>query len=269
MIPLTSFSTIVKERFTPVFVSGAPRSGTTVCHSLICTSNEVNDYVPESSYLTGIMDNFEKGVNFPIHNDDLFGSRQNLTNYGIEEISNLLTYLWMRLETPKILCLKDPLMIKHFNWIHKVFPNVKYVITIRSPDETISSKITVEKKLGNNINEDLISLVSKELLGYLQLILKLQETISERLILISYDSILDLSAIEKLKKLKEGIDFSPGNIWKSKFVENVQRPSPWITPKYGSGLENIEKSSLVLSPKEIDIVNSICYETYSKIIPYL
>ena len=121
------------------------------------------------------MNNFYQGLNFPQHTDDLFGSRQNLTNYGIEEISNLLTYLWMRLETPKILCLKDPLMINHFNWIHNVFPNVKYVITIRSPDETISSRITVEKKLGKNINEDTIFNLSKDILSYYELTIKFKE----------------------------------------------------------------------------------------------
>ena len=68
MKPMSRFYEALESSFQPVFVSGSPRSGTTLCHALICTSNEVNDYVPESSYLTGLLNNFIHGNSNEIHN---------------------------------------------------------------------------------------------------------------------------------------------------------------------------------------------------------
>ncbi len=38
--------------FVPLFVGGAPRSGTTMLHGLICASRHCNHYIGESSYFT-------------------------------------------------------------------------------------------------------------------------------------------------------------------------------------------------------------------------
>lgn len=45
-----------------VFVGGAPRSGTTVTHALLCTSRRTNTYCPEISYVTPILTAYGQGM---------------------------------------------------------------------------------------------------------------------------------------------------------------------------------------------------------------
>src|SRR5262249_47468058 len=44
-----------------VFVGGAPRSGTTVTHALICTSARVSEYHPEISFFRGLTQAYRNG----------------------------------------------------------------------------------------------------------------------------------------------------------------------------------------------------------------
>ena len=90
MKSMTRFFEVLESSFRPVFVSGSPRSGTTVCHSLICTSNEVNDYVAESIYLTGLLNKFINGNSNEINNSDYFGSMQEFQELNFGQISFVL-----------------------------------------------------------------------------------------------------------------------------------------------------------------------------------
>lgn len=45
-----------------IFVGGAPRSGTTVTHALICTAPEVSHYHPEVSFIRPVFDTYSVGL---------------------------------------------------------------------------------------------------------------------------------------------------------------------------------------------------------------
>ena len=266
MKPFTQFSNTVQSSFTPVFVSGSPRSGTTVCHALICTSHEVNDYVPESSFLTGVLNNLITSLNNEIHNVDLFGSKADFFDFGTEAVSQLLVHLWIRLKSPKLLCLKDPLMFLHFDWLHKVYPHVRYIFTFRDPVETISSRVTVDHKAGVLIDEAQLQKHSKELKFNYDFALKLHQTTSDRLLLINYREIIDGSAPQKINTFLNLTDIDVGTLWESQFTKQKQRKTTeWTTEKYGDPIGSTEKTPIVLSRSEQLIVERLCSESYSKL----
>ena len=265
-MPLTQFYQALQSNFQPVFVSGCPRSGTTVCHALICTSADVNDYVTESSYLTETLNNFCNGKNNQIHNSHLFGSMQDFEAFGIEQISFLLHHLWLHLGHKKYLCLKDPLMYRHFDWLDQVFKQVKYVFTYRDPVETISSRMTVLKKEGKNINADALSNLSNELLGYYHYAQKLASTKSDRTLLLNYQNIIDGAAEKQLKSFLSLNDINRKNIWKSEFVSKHQIPDTvWSTPKYFEEISD-NRTGIILTSEEINFVNDRLRESYNNVL---
>jgi hypothetical protein len=265
MKPLTQFSEAIENNFQPVFLSGSPRSGTTVCHALICTSNDVNDYVPESSYVTGMLNNFISGNNNEGHNLNLFGSMQDFQMLGIEQISFLLIHLWLRLGKKKYLCLKDPLMYRHFDWLDQAFKKVKYIFTFRDPIETISSRVTVLKKEGKNLNSDVLAHLSNELFAYYQYAQKLVSTKPDRALLINYQDIIDGVAEEHLASFLNLNDIDRKNLWKSEFVSQHTNPvTEWSTPKYFKPISD-NKTELVLTLEETNFVNDNLREVYNSL----
>jgi hypothetical protein len=264
MKPLISFLSGVNDNFTPIFVSGAPRSGTTVCHALLCTSKTVNDYIPESSFLTGMLNNFEGGLNNDVHNVELFGSKVAYADFSAESISHLMSHLWMRLKSPEFLCLKDPMMYKHFNWLHQFYPNVKYVFTIRESLETISSRVKIDHKQGIHVDDNRVRAHASELLSYYQYAIYIYKNNTERLFLIDYESILDLSAVNKLNSISPNISIEPDDIWKTQFMSDVNKDTTFITEKYGKLISDTKKSDMILTPNQIDIVQTICQKTYNE-----
>ena len=59
-----------------IFVGGAPRSGTTVTHALLCTSDKANSYCPEISFVRPIVNGYAVGMqNWAIHTTAFFKNR--------------------------------------------------------------------------------------------------------------------------------------------------------------------------------------------------
>ena len=191
---------------------------------------------------------------------------QNFQIISIELISFLLTHLWHRLGRKKLLCLKDPLMQRHFGWLDDVYTDVKYVLTYRDPVETISSRLAVEKKLGKDKNVQLIEKLIKELIDYYEFANNLVITKPRRTLLINYQEIIDSSADQKLENFLEIDDIDRSVIWDSQFFSKGNRPSSaWMTPKYFQEITD-KRTDIILTKTEIDLVNSRLLNTYNNLL---
>jgi len=241
-----------------VFVSGPPRSGTTLAHALLCTSNNTNDYVPECSYFTGMLNNFVKSSRHVHHNEDLYGSMDLFKDLAFEQIAFALLQLWRRLDSPEVLCLKDPNLAIHFRWLHQMISGVKYVLIIRPPTETISSQITVMTKQNRRVDDSALKQLCQQLNAYYDLISKLQATAYERTLIIEYQSILDQTCVKPIK------DFIPGSspdyqkLWLSEFTSVVDRGGPWTSPLYGKPASTLKTRADVLTESQRTLVNTMC-----------
>ncbi|MDQ4421391.1 sulfotransferase [Sphingobium sp. DEHP117] len=264
MKPSTNYLDFVQNHINPIFVSGCPRSGTTICHALLCTSPNVNDYVPESSFLTGILNNFVTGLNSDEHNVDYFGSKQNFIDYGLEQIATLIMHSWLRFESPEFLCLKDPNMYAHMDWLHQAFPRVHYVFTIRDPAEVISSRVSVERKYGRTVDDNVMINLSSELVKYFDFLIALHQNHADRLTIVHYDEIMSGNIGHKFSKISNSITINNADVWKSKFFHAFNEQSPWISKNYGVSVENAQKSPIILDEGQINIVNTICDDAYTQ-----
>lgn len=260
MNPITNFKEIVLKSFVPVFVSGSPRSGTSITQALICTSESVNDYVPECSFFTGVLSNYNSGLKNSLHNLDLFGSTENFELFGIEQISCLLTYLWMRLDTKRYLCLKDPYLFSYFDFISKALPNSKFIFTIRDPIETISSRVNVELKAGNIVAKDKLLNFCNELKVYYEYATLLKN--KKNSLVLDYTEIINGKAEPLISDFLGLDDLKRENVWKSKHINNkIPASDPWMTNKYFKAISE-DKSKIILSNEEIKVVDKLLKKEY-------
>jgi hypothetical protein len=89
----------------------------------------------------------------------------------------------------------------------------------------------------------------------------------ERTLLFHYDSVFDGSCGQKLSAFCSDIKCNPDNIWKSKFVKDVQDvKTPWVTGKYGKMIEKVSRSEPDLDNERREVVKSVTFDTYEKAV---
>ena len=111
----------VPNYFTPLLVGGAPRTGTTALHALICTSPTTNGYIAECSYFSAFMQPLLVGIEtFDLHTKHYFDTRESFLQYYGSIMTGLLSDFWQSIGRPELLALKDPLLTPHFPLLAKI-----------------------------------------------------------------------------------------------------------------------------------------------------
>ena len=92
-----------------VFVGGAPRSGTSVTHALICTSASVCEYHREISFFRGIPLAYRNGrAAWREHTSTFFETPEAFRDLMRRTADLSLDHVWTVLGRPPILAVKDP-----------------------------------------------------------------------------------------------------------------------------------------------------------------
>lgn len=79
------------QPFRVLFVTGYPRSGTSLLHSLLCTSPATNPYVKECSWLTQLIEAYAYGKGaFAVHTDSYFDTPEAYRAYNAGLFAGLL-----------------------------------------------------------------------------------------------------------------------------------------------------------------------------------
>ncbi|SNY93361.1 Sulfotransferase family protein [Cohaesibacter sp. ES.047] len=249
--------------FTPIFVSGSPRSGTTVCHGMLCTSPNVNDYIAECSYLTGMLDNIEAAVNNPVHTEGLFGSIDGFSDLAREQISSFVFNVWLNLGSPQFLAFKDPMMLGTFKWIHEFIPRAKLVVTVRDPFETIASYLSVDKKLGVEITDEFVAHRSTEYANRLLFTKELVSTKPDQTVLIHYDDFFTGAYKSKFKEISDDIEVDESRLWESQYVPEMPQTA-WVTENHRKKLSAVKRSQPDLTSNQRSIVEDIASAIYAE-----
>jgi hypothetical protein len=223
------------QMFTPLFVGGSWRSGTTLLHALICTSRRVNDYIGESSYFSALVRAMWHGLEtFSIHTKYYFSSREEFIAHHTSILRDELQRVWERTDRPAILALKDPLLTPLFPLLASTLPEARFVISVRDPLDTLSSRIDVHRRsngLEYPTNAQVRQFCHEYSTLYHEIIYNL-ENFGDRLCLINYRSIVE----DDLAKLQvAGLDdIDPQHIWRSSMTNvHDHAGDPWLTPLYG------------------------------------
>jgi hypothetical protein len=159
-----------------VFVGGAPRSGTTVTHALICTSAAVSDYHPEISFFRGIPQAFRNGsVAWEEHTSAFFDDPEAFRSLMRQTSDLSLDHIWRRLGQSKVMAVKDPHLTPLFPDLARLYPDVGYFVTVlRHPYDVVRSRQEVHEKSGTGRAYSVhdVTGVSREYVNYYRAVLK-------------------------------------------------------------------------------------------------
>jgi hypothetical protein len=251
--------------FEPYFVVGAPRTGTTILHALICTDESVNDYIAEASYFTALLPPFKLGWNtFDQHTYAYFpGGRPEFARYHGQLLRAVLHDVWEQVGRPKKLALKDPVLSRQIGNLAQLLPESKYVLSIRDARDAVASRVTVMRK-GNAqavVSEQDILRICQEFNASYAPLLNAPDVFSGRALVVTYEG---LSRSGNLKPVDSfmGITCQPDRVWKSDLtdINDTANKTEWRTEQYGRPLnaDSIGNYASILTPQQVQIVLDQC-----------
>lgn len=192
-----------------VFLGGAMRSGTTVIHRALCTSENSNPYISESWFLYDLMRLFKWNLSrYDVRNKDQFGDRNNLKTLIFNNFRSYFSIVSAKYNDPQVLFFKHPELTEYFLDLSEEFQDMKFIIIVRDPRDVISSMIEVSKK---HEKENLISpqsrlqSVTDFCNSYIKYYKALKDTqkFKGRLILVKYEDFMSnpQSSLERITNL--------------------------------------------------------------------
>ncbi|MDO8324458.1 MAG: sulfotransferase [Phenylobacterium sp.] len=214
-----------------VFVGGAPRSGTTVAHALICTSARFTRYHPEISFYRGIALAYRNGaVAWDQHTSAFFSDREAFRAHMREHSDLALRRIWDALDRRPILACKDPLLTRFFPDLAQLHPeNAVFVVTVRNPIDIVRSRQEVHERAGSGrpfSAADAVG-VAREMMEAYQAVLSTD--FGGRLFALRYEDLADARIHAELGAFLGVSDLDPANMWGT---APDQGDDPWGSPKY-------------------------------------
>ena len=242
-----------------IFVGGAPRSGTSVTHALLCTAQACNRYHPEISFVRPVLESYVEGMaRWSTHTKGFFREPEDFKLHVRGLLQQQLSYISRVLSRPMVLCVKDPLLTPLFYAMYEVlsWPS-QYVTVLRHPHHVVRSLQEVVEREGNKFDDDLIQFAAHD---YLKSYAHLTDPRLDGVLLcLRYE---DLNAPETIQALRDftrlpGID--PSATWQgdSHQVTPEDQADPWFSPKYRRPIDTKNRLS-PLAPHIRDVVNEVC-----------
>lgn len=246
-----------------VFVGGAPRTGTTILHALICTSPNTNDYIAECSYLTDMIMPYLLGLErWEIHTKHFFGSREDLFDYHSRIVLDVVSRIHDQLGNPARLTLKDPIMARFFHHVAQLLPQARFVVIYRDPRDAILSRLNVTRRLKHGRKPsklDIKSACNEYNISY-EGIIAHPHILNARMIVLNYNDINKGAWLPDLERFGlHGID--PQKIWSSSRTQITEYQSnPWSTELYGTALSSlsVNRHESELDQKTADFIMEQC-----------
>jgi hypothetical protein len=235
-----------------IFVGGAPRSGTTVVHAIICTSPKVNGYVAESSFLTYYFRALVSGLRqFDNHTRSFFAYRAHFEKFARGIIRHALDRVATNVGSPEILCLKDPLMTPIFPMLAPLYPGFKLVVSVRHPLDVYRSRRAVlqKEKPDTPIGVDDARTVAEEYVrsyAYKE---------APNLHFVKYEDLGDQSTVQALGGFLSLDDFDLSKMWErpggAKVEPSADSANPWHSPLYGTAIsQSTRHKDVEIDPAE-------------------
>jgi hypothetical protein len=258
------FSGLTDLPFEPYFVTGAPRTGTSVLHALICTDDTVNDYINECSYFTALLQPFMVGwKTFDDHTKAYFAaSRQRFIDYHGQLIRSVLRDIWEQLGRPRKLVLKDPVLSRSMHLMAQLVPTSKYIITIRDPRDVMASRVVVMRKTDATavIGDRDIEKVCKEFNASYTALINMGDIFAGRALLVPYEALAQSGNMTSIEDFM-GIAIRKDRVWQSELTD-VSRAegNAWNTEQYGKPLnaDSVGNYKKLLDEAQVALVEKLC-----------
>lgn len=239
-----------------IFVGGAPRSGTTVGHALICTADGVSRYNPEISFFRGFLSAYRNGkAAWDGHTSSFFADRAAFRQLIVETTDLALGRIWEALDRPLILALKDPHLTPFFPDLHELYPAARFVTLCRHPFDVVRSRQAVHEKTpdARAFGRDDVTAVAREYLAYYRTVL--QTDFGGRHAILRYEDLNDETARRNLAGFL-GLDgFHVERLWGQASVH--AEDDAWGSPKYNQPID-LERRLEPLASEWAEITAAIC-----------
>lgn len=242
-----------------IILGGAPRSGTTVTHALICTSRFTNNYVAECMFMRPLFQSLIIGMdNEPGHIKHFFPNHEEFLRFSKGIIAQAFDVVWENLGKPDILALKDPRMTPMFPKLAPRFPEIKFIVVVRHPIDILRSRREVFHKMHPNQHFDIPQAVHV-----------LKEWVScsnfqgrENILFLKYEDLGDPQFLQKIMSFTGLDDLNPDKLWEGVAASSASN-NPWHSPLYGQKIEISTRNSDVQFSDEIlqrvkEITGELC-----------
>ena len=143
------FSYKKKENFKPIFMFGFPRSGTTLLDTIL-RSHPMIEVIEEKPATNKLINSLNKLTNNSLININDIDSKkiEEISLNYFEEISSYTK----KTDSQKIYIDKMPLNIIYIAEIQKVFPEAKFIISLRHPCDCVLSSFIQNFKLNDSMS---------------------------------------------------------------------------------------------------------------------
>lgn len=250
--------------FPVVFVGGAPRSGTTMLHALLCTSPNVNDYVAECRYFTTLLEPLSTALKqYKFYSQFYFDSEANLLRYHATLLSKVLCDMRSHLGSPAILALKDPYITPQIPFLVQINEAIRSLVVFRDHRDCLASIVRAERKGGVVVDEERFMRICREYNGIYTSLIGQYSVLSGRVVLIRYEDLVVGDCSDLFQRVGvEGVDVA--KLWSSSKTD----VSHYADHNYYSDLfgKPIDKQRIgyyrdVLSDRMLEIADEECAAT--------
>ena len=131
----------------PVFIGGAPRTGTTLLSALVSTSEKCNPFSPEYHCL-GTIGQALPQLSLPSQNA-FFRSKDTVLEACFQLVRRLLDEAWLCAGRPDYLVIKQCKLTPVFGMLARFLPNAKFLIIMRDARQAIESMLRAIEKHRN------------------------------------------------------------------------------------------------------------------------
>lgn len=230
-----------------ILLGGAPRSGTTVLHALVCTSQRTNSYVAECMLTRPLFQTFIAGMNSsPRHISHFFPDHDEYYRFTKGLIAQAFDVLWENLDKPELLTLKDPLLTPEFPRLAPHFPEIKFIVIVRHPVDILRSRQEVFYKLHPKLQFGL-----NQVAGIMQEWVKCSSfQPRDNILILRYEEIGSQQFMDDLMNFTGLNDLEPHRLWEG-IPPSSEKKNPWHSPLYGKQIEVSKRNRDVQFSDEI------------------
>lgn len=220
-----------------IFVGGAPRSGTTIAHAIICTAQGVSRYGPEISFFRGFMSAYRNGkAAWAGHTSAYFDDAADLRSLIRDVSDRALSRVWTALDRPDILAVKDPHLTPFFPDVDEIYgDSARYVTVCRHPFDVVRSRQEVHERSGPGFlfSADDVTGVAREYAAYYRAVL--QADFAGRHAFLRYEDLARPQVIQQLAAFLDLGGFAMDRLWGQS--AGASQDDAWGSPKYNRPLD--------------------------------